>query len=128
MGPELRRLLDRQEITDLIYDYCAYVDTYQPANSWTGTQCGYACSDHAAWNNAGYPASFAFESQFGQHNPNIHTVDDTTAGFGDTGSHALKFARLAAAFMAEIGKSFQVDIFADGFESGSTQAWSETVP
>ena len=31
MEPELRRLLDRQEITDLIYDYCAYVDTYQPA-------------------------------------------------------------------------------------------------
>ncbi len=31
MEPELRRLLDRQEITDLIHDYCAYVDTYQPA-------------------------------------------------------------------------------------------------
>ncbi len=31
MDPELRRLLDRQEIQDLIHAYCECVDTYQPA-------------------------------------------------------------------------------------------------
>ena len=31
MDPELQRLVDRNEITNLIHDYCAYVDTYQPA-------------------------------------------------------------------------------------------------
>jgi len=104
------------------------LDTYQPSAVWNHTACGYACSDHASWNNAGYPAAFAFESLVGQHNPTIHTTSDVTATFGDTGDHALKFARLAAAFMVETAKSGDVEIFSDGFESGSTDAWSLTVP
>ncbi len=30
MQDALRRLIDRQEITDLIHDYCTYVDRYEP--------------------------------------------------------------------------------------------------
>ncbi len=30
MEDALRRLIDRQEITDLIHDYCTYVDRYEP--------------------------------------------------------------------------------------------------
>ena len=30
MDPTLRQLVDRQEITDLIHDYCIYVDRYEP--------------------------------------------------------------------------------------------------
>ena len=39
---------------------------------------------------------------FDDMNPFIHTRDDTLAASGDEASHALKFAKLAAAFMAEL--------------------------
>jgi bacterial leucyl aminopeptidase len=79
------------------------IDTYVGA-SRTTTRCGYGCSDHASWHNAGYPASMPFEAVFGQHNRQIHTARDTlTRSFG-TANHALKFARLAAAYVAELAK------------------------
>ncbi|MCP3911619.1 MAG: M20/M25/M40 family metallo-hydrolase, partial [Actinomycetia bacterium] len=104
------------------------VDTYQPELLWTTTACGYGCSDHAAWHLEGFPAAMSFESRFGQHNPEIHTTADTLATLGDNVDHAYKFARLGLAFMVEIGKGAIVGVFADGFESGSTAAWSQTVP
>ncbi len=103
------------------------VDAYQPELLWTTTACGYGCSDHASWHFEGFPASFSFESRFGQHNPSIHTPSDTVATLGNSADHAYKFARLALAFMVEIGKDAFVGIFADGYESGSTAAWSLTV-
>lgn len=39
--------------------------------------CGYACSDHASANRNGFPATFLFETPFGNHNPYIHTPNDT---------------------------------------------------
>ena len=104
------------------------VDTYQPELLWTTTACGYGCSDHASWHLQGFPASMSFEARFGQHNPAIHTTSDTLATLGNNVDHAYKFARLALAFMVEIGNDVIEDIFADGFESGSTAAWSQTVP
>ncbi len=77
------------------------VDTYQPNLSRTSSACGYACSDHASWTAAGFPASFPHEAKFGEGNPNIHTVDDTLDIFGNNANHAIKFAHLAAAFMVE---------------------------
>jgi bacterial leucyl aminopeptidase len=68
------------------------------------TACGYGCSDHASWTNAGYPASMPFEALFGQHNTNIHTANDTLARSGGTANHSLKFAKLAAAYLAEVAK------------------------
>ena len=91
------------------------------------TACGYGCSDHASWDAQGYPAAMAFESLFGQHNPEIHTTDDTLATLGNSAAHALKFARLGAAFMVEVAKQTD-DIFADGFETGTTGQWSAVVP
>lgn len=41
------------------------------------TKCGYACSDHASWTKAGYTATAAFESPFGDINPYLHTEEDT---------------------------------------------------
>jgi len=108
-------------VTDLI-------DFYQPELTWATTACGYACSDHASWDAQGYPAAMSFESLFGQHNPEIHTTDDTLTTLGDSVDHAYKFARLAAAFMAEVAKEGAGDIFADGFETGTTDAWSVVVP
>lgn len=41
------------------------------------SNCGYACSDHASADRNGFPASFLFEAPFGNHNPHIHTPNDT---------------------------------------------------
>ena len=79
------------------------IDTYLGLSRSTGT-CGYACSDHASWHSRGFAASMPFESQVGQHNPRIHTVNDTLANSDTTGAHAAKFARLAAVYMAELAK------------------------
>jgi len=65
-------------------------------------KCGYACSDHASWTAQGYPAPIPFESTLARDNPNIHTSTDTLAGSGGRTAHALKFARLAAAYLVEL--------------------------
>jgi bacterial leucyl aminopeptidase len=79
------------------------VDTYL-ALPRTTSACGYGCSDHASWTNNGFVASFPFEAVFGQHNPTIHSANDTLAQSGNNANHALKFSRLAAAYLAEIAK------------------------
>ena len=79
------------------------IDTYQPGILRDSSNCGYACSDHASWHNEGFPAVIPFEATVGQHNPNIHTTGDTRAAYGNSEDHAMKFARLAAAFLVEAG-------------------------
>ncbi|MEW4368053.1 M20/M25/M40 family metallo-hydrolase [Aliikangiella maris] len=76
------------------------VDTYQPSVSHENSQCGYACSDHASWNNEGFAASFPAEARINNSNPNIHTSSDTSYDV----SHSIKFARLSAAYIAELAK------------------------
>lgn len=100
------------------------LETYQPGLAWTTDECGYACSDHAPWHLRGYPAAFAFEARFGQHNPEIHSADDTVATLDDSAAHAAKFTRLAAAFLAEAALVDPGVLFADGFERGTASAWS----
>jgi len=68
------------------------------------TKCGYACSDHASWTKNGYPASFPFESSFNDDNPYIHSAKDTIAQSGGHSKHALKFAKLAIAYLVEMAK------------------------
>jgi leucyl aminopeptidase len=72
--------------------------------TYTNTTCGYGCSDHAAWHNLGYAASIPFESTVSASNPYIHTSSDTIARSGSVATHATKFSRLAAAYMAELAK------------------------
>ncbi|NVJ24114.1 MULTISPECIES: M20/M25/M40 family metallo-hydrolase [Myxococcus] len=72
--------------------------------SHVNTTCGYACSDHASWTNAGFAASIPHEAVVSQGNPYIHTTGDTIAKSGGTANHALKFSKLAAAFVAELAK------------------------
>lgn len=79
------------------------VETYLGL-AWGTLKCGYACSDHAPWTKKGYPASYAFESTFEQHNPYIHKATDTLDKSGGRAEHALKFARLAAAYAVELAK------------------------
>lgn len=40
------------------------------------TRCGYACSDHASWEKAGYPAIFTIESSFANSNHYIHSANE----------------------------------------------------
>lgn len=98
-----------------IYIYTDYTDslqndfvaklaaTYLPTLKVGYDKCGYGCSDHASWNAKGYPASLPFEAAFNGDNPYIHTANDTYANSGNQAAHALKFARLAAAYAVELG-------------------------
>ena len=82
------------------------IDNYITDVSWGYSKCGYGCSDHASWHNAGYPASMPFESTMGDINGHIHTKRDTIDARGSAGTadHAEKFARLGIAFLVEMGK------------------------
>jgi leucyl aminopeptidase len=79
------------------------LDTYQIA-TWAHSTCGYGCSDHASWHNKGFPASMPFEALMNQHNSAIHTTNDTLSRSGNNATHAVKFTKLGAAFMAELAK------------------------
>jgi len=76
---------------------------YLPSATVGYSSCGYACSDHASWQNQGYPASIPFESKMGEDNPYIHSANDTLANSDSTANFALKFAQLAAAYAVELG-------------------------
>lgn len=64
------------------------------------SSCGYACSDHASWTAAGFPAAMYDEGPFF---PLLHTPDDTLERLGGTAEHATIIARLGLAFMGELG-------------------------
>jgi len=68
------------------------------------TKCGYACSDHASWSKAGYPAIFTIESTFDDSNKFIHSGNDKI-DISDEFSfdHMLEFSKLAVAFAVELG-------------------------
>lgn len=72
--------------------------------SWGYSRCGYGCSDHASWTLNGYPASIPFEAKMEEYNKNIHTSNDVISVSGSNGLHAVKFAKLASAYMVELAK------------------------
>jgi leucyl aminopeptidase len=80
------------------------VDTYLTGITRSTDACGYACSDHASWNNAGVPASMPFEAKMTEYNPAIHSANDTLAKSGNDAVHALKFAKLGVAYVGELAK------------------------
>jgi hypothetical protein len=79
------------------------IDAYVGA-TWGLDACGYACSDHASWHRAGVPASMPFEARMRDRNRAIHTRRDTLETSDANAAHAVKFARLAAAYAIELGK------------------------
>ena len=64
-------------------------DTYlAPLGLSRGTDtCGYACSDHASWTSAGYPAAMMAEPTFFTR---LHTTTDTLAYMGDSAAVSVK--------------------------------------
>lgn len=63
--------------------------------------CGYACSDHASADAAGYPAAFFFEAAPDNTSPYIHTAEDAydTVSF----DHILEHCKLVTGYMYELG-------------------------
>lgn len=77
---------------------------YLPTLTYGDTTCGYGCSDHSSWNARNYPASFPHESTLGNSNNQIHRSTDTIALSGENANHALKFTKLALAYVGELAK------------------------
>ncbi|RSD28918.1 M20/M25/M40 family metallo-hydrolase [Vibrio pectenicida] len=79
------------------------LDEYLPPLTYGYDRCGYACSDHASWHNAGYSAAMPFESKFSDSNRKIHTSRDTLENSDPSGAHAAKFTKLGLAYAVEMG-------------------------
>jgi len=77
----------------------ALVETYTDIG-WSNTRCGYACSDHASWNRAGYNTVMPAEGLFSNSNPNIHTSRDLIPNLNR--GHMTEFAKLALAYVVEM--------------------------
>lgn len=97
--------------TDLKNFLLTLFDTYLAPKGLTrgSVACGYACSDHASWTNAGYPAAMMFEA--GGPNgsfPYIHTTSDTLATMGESAQNSVKFAQFALAYLGETAKTAPV--------------------
>ena len=78
------------------------IDEYLPGLSWGYDRCGYACSDHASWTNAGFPASMPFEAKKADMNGRIHTANDTISRSNGNANHAAKFAKMGISFVVEL--------------------------
>lgn len=64
------------------------------------SSCGYGCSDHASWTYAGFPAAFPCETDFPNHNPNIHSPKDLKETLSL--EHMTNFSKLGVAFAVEL--------------------------
>ncbi|KAK7448888.1 hypothetical protein VKT23_013620 [Stygiomarasmius scandens] len=78
------------------------IDEYSNIGWTMDIPCGYACSDHASWNEEGYPTSFPYEAVTGNDNPQVHTQNDNTNVNGFSWSHSLEFTKVGLAFVYEM--------------------------
>lgn len=102
------QLISDYSSTELKTFLTSLFDTYLAPTGLTRSSytCGYGCSDHASWTSAGYPAAMMFEGGSSSgYNPNIHGPNDTLANMGNSAANSVKFAKLALAFVGELGKS-----------------------
>ena len=67
-------------------------------------RCEYACSDHASWNDKGYPAVFPFEATMQSYNKEIHTERDAINNSSNF-RHSALFSKLAVAFALDLANS-----------------------
>ncbi|KAJ1952913.1 hypothetical protein GGI12_006127, partial [Dipsacomyces acuminosporus] len=63
-------------------------------------QCGYACSDHASWNDIGVRSTMPFENPYLDGNGNIHTPNDSLSTVDY--NHLVKFVKIALGFIIEV--------------------------
>ncbi len=67
---------------------------------WANRSCGFACSDHASWDRAGFPAAYVFEA-VEEINPGWHRPEDVLSPVTDI-EWAMNYVRLAIAFAVEM--------------------------
>eukprot|EP01064_Diplonema_japonicum_P024130 TRINITY_DN34614_c0_g1_i1.p1 TRINITY_DN34614_c0_g1~~TRINITY_DN34614_c0_g1_i1.p1 ORF type:complete len:379 (+),score=131.17 TRINITY_DN34614_c0_g1_i1:51-1139(+) len=79
-------------LTETIAEYCATPSSI--------SSCGYGCSDHASFTNAGYPAAFPFEAPFPQRNPFMHGTQDVLSKINTT--HMVEFAKMTIGFVCDV--------------------------
>jgi leucyl aminopeptidase len=77
------------------------VITAYTSTAYADDKCGYACSDHASANRAGFPSVMIYESEMAYENPYIHTAQDTIDRIDF--AHALEHARLVVGWVVELG-------------------------
>ncbi|KAF0690611.1 Aste57867_18013 [Aphanomyces stellatus] len=65
--------------------------------------CGYACTDHASWFEAGFPASHAGEARMIDTNPYMHSREDTLDKIDF--NHMAEFAKLVVAYVVELSQA-----------------------
>lgn len=78
------------------------IDSYLGVR-WVEDQCGYACSDHASWTRAGFPAVMPSEAMKRDMNPHLHTTRDTLDKLD--AAHGTLYIKLALAFAVEIAQA-----------------------
>lgn len=66
------------------------------------SECGYACSDHASWTDAGIASAFPFETEFGHDNPYIHSSNDVMGNLSLT--HIVDYVKLGVSFAVEMAE------------------------
>jgi leucyl aminopeptidase len=66
------------------------------------SNCGYACSDHASWTEAGFAASIPAEAAYENTNPSLHTSRDTMDKLSL--DHMTDYAKLAVAAAVEFAE------------------------
>lgn len=74
------------------------IDSYSGI-SWFNGECGYACSDHASFDQAGFRSAQAGEDIL---NPSMHTKDDTMQHVNF--DHVVEFTKLAVGFIIELAE------------------------
>ncbi len=92
-------------------------------------ECGYGCSDHASWDDYGFPAAMVFETSFPVRYSYYHKQTDLLSNMGNSALHSVGFAKLALAFLGETAKTAVVEpeepeepeIFKHGFEAEGRQ-------
>ncbi|KAG6832123.1 hypothetical protein H0H87_002636 [Tephrocybe sp. NHM501043] len=77
------------------------IETYSTLKWSMSPPCGYACSDHASWNQQGYPSTYPSEPM-GDDNPNVHMWNDTLATPGWSWNYTVEFTKVAVAFAYEL--------------------------
>ncbi len=105
--PDMKLISDYSN-SELKTFFVTLFDTYLAPMGLTrgSTACGYACSDHASWTNAGYPAAMMFEAgDPGGSFPYIHTSYDTLATMGESAQNSVKFTQFALAYLGETAKT-----------------------
>jgi len=73
------------------------IDTYSLLD-WADDRCGYACSDHASWNRAGFRSSFPHEAV--SSNPYIHSANDVVSHLSF--DRIVEFTKVGVAFAVEL--------------------------